>query len=216
MSTPEDNPTGQGNGQGWNPPGGGSGPGRYGQPGQYGQGNDGQPGYQAAQPSGYAYPTEGGDLGQTDKGPAPKEVMRAYSLIISAGIVYLLASIISVLTADVPDVAGASVGVGIGLVVSALIAAVYVVLAIFIRKGRNWARITATVLAALNVAGFLSSLLLAPMLADVAATSGQTVPATSGLSTALSVVVMLLGVAGVVMTYLKPARPYFAPRKIGY
>ncbi|MBG6224504.1 hypothetical protein IWX63_001063 [Arthrobacter sp. CAN_A2] len=219
MSTPQDNPDGQNGGPAWNPPGSGSsGQNPYPQqdPPRYGQQDDGgQYGHQAAQPSGYAYPTSGAS-GLAEKGPAPKEVDRAYYLILAAGVVYLLSSVISLLTTEVPDMAGAAVGVGIGLVVSVIIAALYVVLAVFIRKGRNWARITATVLAALNVLGVLATVLLTPMLTAAAESTGQAVAETSALSVVFSVLVMLLGVAGVVLTYLKPARPYFAPQKFGY
>ncbi|MHA7208691.1 hypothetical protein [Arthrobacter sp. MDT1-65] len=220
MSTPQDTPgTGQGEGQGWNPPttnGSGQNPaGPYG--GTQGQsGQQGQDGYQAAQPSGYAYPGGGAVPQQADKGPAPKEVTRAYYLILAAGILYLVSSIISSLTTEMPDVAGAGVGVAVGLVFAVVFTAIYVVLAIFIRRGQNWARITATVLAALDVLAVSATLLLMPLVSQAAEAGGQAVPPTSGLATALSVIVMLLGVAGVVMTWLKPARPYFAPQKLGY
>lgn len=226
MSTPQDPPNDQG-GQGWNPPGGDA-PDQngYGQQGTYGRPED-QPaqqnpyGYSSGQPSGYAYPTGGAGYGSdvsagTGKGPAPKEVERAYQLIIAAGVLYLLSTVLSTLTTDVPDVAGASLGVGLGIVLAVVLAGVYVVLAVFIRKGQNWARITATVLSALNVLSVLSTFLLLPMFEQMAEASGQPVPETSGLTVALSVLVMLLGVAGVVMTYLKPARPYFRPRQLGY
>lgn len=233
MSTPQDPGYGQGNGQGygqgngqgdgqgWNPPGAAGSSqapyGQQGQPGSYGRRDDGgQSGYQGVQPSGYAYPGGGMLPQQADKGPAPKEVQRAYLLILAAGILYLVSAVVSALTSEVPDVAGASMGVGIGLVVSVVFTAVYVVLAVFIRKGHNWARITATVLAALNVLGLLASLVLLPLASQAAEASGQAMAAPSGLSLALSLVVTLLGVAGVVLTYLKPARPYFAPRKLGY
>jgi hypothetical protein len=209
MSTPQDNP----NGHGWNAPG--TGDDGHGQQDPYGQqhwGNQGNYGYQAPAPPGYAYPGQGGDLTQSGKGPAPKEVERAYQLILAAGVLYLLSSVLSSLLTEVPDMAGASIGVGLGIAV----AAVYVVLAVFIRKGHNWARITATVLAALNVLSVLSTLLLLPMMEQMAESSGQTIPETPGLAIALSVIVMLLGIAGVVMTYLKPARPYFKPRQLGY
>lgn len=203
MSTPQDNPNGQNNGPAWDSPGSaGSGQSPYSQ----------QP--QSQSPN-YAYPTQGAP-GVVEKGPAPKEVDRAYYLILAAGVVYLLASIISLLTTEVPDVAGAAVGVGIGLVISVLIAALYVLVAVFIRRGRNWARITATVLAALSVLGTLGTLLLVPLLAAAAESSGQAVPETSAISTVSSVLVTLLLMAGVVLTYLKPARPYFAPQRLGY
>ena len=215
MSTPQD-PNGQDNGPAWNPPGsssssGGSPYAQQGPPSYGGQDDGNRP----AQPSGYAYPTSAAP-GPTGPGPAPKEVHRAYYLILAAGIVYLLSSVISMLTTEVPDMAGAAVGVGVGLVVSVIVAALYVVLAVFIRRGRNWARITATVLAALNVVGTLAILLLTPMLTAAAESAGQPVAETPAISMVSSVLVMLLGVAGVVLTYLKPARPYFAPQKLGY
>ncbi|MCU1632728.1 MAG: hypothetical protein JWM61_1380 [Micrococcaceae bacterium] len=227
MSTPQDTPGNRNDdGQAWNPPGGNGsghspdgqqGKGQQAQPTPYGRQDVGSPyGYQAAQPSGYAYPSSGGDAGRTEKGPAPKEVMRAYYLILAAGAAYLVSSIISSLTAEIPDMAGASLGVGVGLVFAVLFAAVYVVLAVFIRKGQNWARITATVLATLNVLLVLGGLLLLPIANRAVEASGQTIPPISGFSTALDILVMLLGVAGVVMTYLKPARPYFAPQRLGY
>ncbi|MFJ6000970.1 hypothetical protein [Arthrobacter sp. NPDC092385] len=213
MSTPQDPRYGQGNDQG----NGQSPYGQQGRPGPYGgQDDGGRYGYQAAQPSGYAYPGGGTLPQQAEKGPAPREVQRAYVLILAAGVLYLASAIISALTSEVPDMAGASLGVGIGLVFSVVFAAVYVVLAVFIRKGHNWARITATVLAALNVLGLLASFLLLPLAGQAAEASGQSVAAPSGLSLALSVIVTLLGVAGVVLTYLVPARPYFAPRRLGY
>lgn len=220
-STPQDKPSAEGDGQGWNPPGSNGGdqyPCRQqGQAGPPDQQNDGGPySYQAAQASGYAYPTSGGGVSPAMKGAAPKEVMRAYYLILAAGVAYLLSAIISTLTNEIAGGAGASLGVGIGLVFAVVAAAIYVVLAIFIRKGQNWARITATVLAALNVLSILSSLLLLDLASQAAEANGLSMPQTSGLSIALGVIVMLLGVAGVVMTYLKPARPYFAPQKLGY
>ncbi len=224
MSTPQDNPNnGPRNGQGWTAPGPGErsqpgpGEGSQAQPGHYTVGNDGgQYGYQPAQPSGYAYPATGEGLGAAGKGPAPKEVERAYYLILAAGILYLVSTVISLLTSEVPDVAGGVVGVGIGVVFAVAITAIYIVLAVFIRKGHNWARITATVLAALNVVLAVGSLALLPLLEEAAAANGQVAVETSPLSTILGIIVMLLGVAGVVMTYLKPARPYFAAKPLGY
>lgn len=229
MSTPQDNTgntqnDGQDGGQAWSPPsvsGSSESPnGQRAQPGQqsgYGSPTDGgQYGYQTAQPSGYAYPIAADETGRTEKGPAPKEVMRAYYLILAAAVVYLVGLIIAPFTTEVPDMPGASVGFGIGLAVGAVAVAIYVVLAIFIRKGHNWARITATVLAALNVLSTLASLLLLPLMNQAVAGNGQNIPQTSGFSLTLGVIVTLLGVAGVIMTYLKPSRPYFAPQKLGY
>lgn len=218
MSTPQD-PDAQGHGPrerpGWNPPGpddGSQSP--YGRQGA--QGDAGPYGYQGTQPSGYAYPSPGGGPGVPDKGPAPQEVLRAYYLILAAGGTYLLSSVVTALTTEFPDMAGASVGAGIGIALAVVASAIYVVLAVFIRRGHNWARITATVFAALNVLGMLSNILLLPLVARAAEAGGQALPETSTLALSLGVITMVLGVAGVVMTYLKPARPYFAPQQLGY
>lgn len=62
----------------------------------------------------------------------------------------------------------------------------------------------------------LASLLLTPVLNAQAAGVGQPAVEGSPVAQVMNVVVMLLGIAGVVMTYLKPARPYFAPKPLGY
>jgi hypothetical protein len=219
MSTPQDNPySGQNdrNGHPWNTPdptGGTSSP--------TGQNQSGQYNHPGAQSPGYSYPGGGSFPQQAEKGPAPKEVMRAYYLILAAGILYLISAVGSALLTDLSAIPGASstavnVGYAFGFVIAAVVTAIYVVLAVFIRKGHNWARIVATVLAGLNLVATLFSLLVTPLIATQAAEMGQPLPDTPALSVAISVIVLLLGLSGVVMTYLKPARPYFAPRPIGY
>ncbi|WP_434995064.1 hypothetical protein [Arthrobacter sp. Ld5] len=209
MSTPQDTPNGQDSGAGWNAPGsaGGQTPPSQQAPSPYGRQDAG------AQSPNYAYPTSAAP-GLTEKGPAPKEVQRAYYLILAAGILHFLASILSL--TEIPDGPGAPVQMVFQVLFAALTAAVYVVLAIFIRRGRNWARITATVLMALNVLVTVGGLLLLPLANQAIEASGQEAVPVSGLSIALSVIILILGVAGVVLTYLKPSRPYFAPQKLGY
>ncbi|WP_024475534.1 hypothetical protein [Arthrobacter sp. CAL618] len=172
---------------------------------------DGQPapyGYQNAQPSGYSYPGNMSQVSVTEKGPAPKEVERAFWLIIAAGVLNFLASILSVMTTPVSG-AGAGVATALVLVFATVLTGVYILLAIFIRKGHNWARITATVLAALSVLSYLFGLLSASMLEGNEMLQGQELMTPGPLETVLTIIVTLLGVAGVVMTFLKPARPYF-------
>ena len=79
---------------------------------------------------------------------------------------------------DTAGLPGASVGVAFGLVFAAVFTAIYVVLALFIRRGQNWARITATVLAALDVLAVASTLLLTPLASEAAATSAESAIAT--------------------------------------
>ncbi len=190
---------------GQNPPAYGQNPPpAYGQnlPPAYGQ----QPpyGYQSAQPSGYAYPSQAA-LPGTSKGPAPRNVVIAYWLLIAAGALNLLDNILrssdpfrgippeqveqlegSGMTAE--SLAGALTAT---IIVIALVAtAIYVLLAIMIRKGKNWARITATVLAGLSLLGILAG--------------------------GLGSLAVLLGLAAVVLCYLKPSNEYFAPRTPRY
>jgi hypothetical protein len=76
----------------------------------------------------------------------------------------------------------------VGLVVMIVGAALYALIAFFIRKGSNGARITGTVLAAISLFGL---------------TAGDP----------LSLVTILLGVAGIVFAWLKPSSAYIAARK---
>ena len=165
-------------------------------------------GYQNAQPSGYSYPGNMSQVSVTEKGPAPKEVERAFWLIMAAGVLNFLSSVVSVMTTPVSG-AGAGVATALVLVFAAVLTGVYILLAIFIRKGHNWARITATVLAALSVLSYLFGLLSASIMEGNEMLQGQEIVTPGPLETVLTVIVTLLGVAGVVMTFLKPARPYF-------
>lgn len=153
MSTPQDTPDpkrNNGNGGSWNAPGTtGGGPSPYGTPAS---GQPGQYNYPTGAASGYSYPGGGSMPQQAEKGPAPKEVMRAYYLILAAGVLYLLTAVVSTLqldTSGMPGVGSTAAGIAylFAIVIAVVVTAVYVALAVFIRKGHNWARIVATVLA---------------------------------------------------------------------
>ncbi len=204
-------------------PGTGNQPGQhsspYGQP--YGQQPYGQPygqpqspyGYQAPQPSGYAYPGSGGPFPGA-KGPAPREVMTGFWLIIAAGIVTFLSTVLTVFsTSDDPlatlppedrqmmEDAGVTAElmrssfVTVGVVVAAIALLIYVLLAVLIRKGKNWARIIATVFAAVSALGLLLTLV--------------TGAAFSSPLNLLNMLGSLAGIAGVVMLYRPASQPYF-------
>ncbi|WP_104053060.1 MULTISPECIES: hypothetical protein [unclassified Arthrobacter] len=191
----------------------------YGQP--YGQQPYGQPygqpqspyGYQAPQPSGYAYPGSGGPVPGA-KGPAPREVMTGFWLIIAAGIVTFLSTIITVLsTADDPlatlppedrrvmEDAGVTAElmrssfVTVGVVMAAIALLIYVLLAVLIRKGKNWARIVATVFAAISAVGLLLSLV-----------AGMAFSSPLNL---LNMLGTLAGIAGVFLLYRPESQPHF-------
>ena len=165
-------------------------------------------GNQNAQPAGYGYPGNMNQVAMTEKGPAPKEVERAFWLIIAAGVLNFLSTILSTMTTSLEG-PGAGAATALGLVFAAVVTGIYILLAIFIRKGHNWARITATVLAVLSVLSYLFGLLSVSMLEGSDLMQGQEMVTPGPLETILGIIVLLLGIAGVVMTYLKPARPYF-------
>lgn len=171
--------------------------------------------YQSAQPAGYAYPSAA-HMPEAARPPLPREVNLAFWLIIAAGVL----NFITTLMGSVPTGGSAgtgAIGTGIALVVGVLTSGVYILLAVFIRKGHNWARITATVLAAISVLLLIMSWFALTALqgnAEVQAQLGGESLQPSGLAITLNILVVLLGVAGVVLCWLKPSNPYFKPQQI--
>lgn len=172
-------------------------------------------GYQNPQPSGSGYPGNMGQVSMAEKGPAPKEVERAFWLIIAAGVLSFISTIISPTTTQMGG-AAAGATMALTIVFAAVVTGVYILLAVFIRKGHNWARITAAVLAGLSVASYLFGLISLSVLQGSDALEGQELATPGPLATVLGVLVLLLGIAGVVMTFLKPARPYFRKQSAQY
>jgi hypothetical protein len=157
----------------------------------YGQSPYGQPPY--------GYPSEQ-PQGGTGAG-APQLVNTSFWMILGAGVLSVLSVLLTIPTLDDPvmrntfeeqlrgsgqnvafdDVKGFIIGT---MVVFALIGAgLYALVAFNVRKGRNWARILGTVLAALSVFS------LFPL----------------GLNT----LVGLVGIAAIVMLYMPASAPYF-------
>jgi hypothetical protein len=166
---------------------------------QYGQ-NPPQYGQNAPQygQSPYAqYPA-----GQQQAGDgAPKLVNIAFWLIVASGVVWLLSLLLSIGTLDTPAVrdmfqeqmaaSGADVNfneikpflVGTIVVFAVISAALYALVALNVRKGKNWARILGTVFAVLSVFS------LFPL--------------------SIGTLAVLAGIAGIVMLYLPATSPYF-------
>ena len=190
----------------------------YGQPqAPYGQQNPyGQPpyGYQAPQPGQYGF---GGPATPVER---PKQLTISFWLIIAAGVLTLISGLVvalipadailrmieDTLRAQDPatyaemqaqlEAAGMSFASLIGMfktfavVFAVIFAGLYALIAFFIRKGSNGARITGTVLAALSLFGLLG--------ADP-----------------LTAAVIVLGIAGIVLAWLKPSSDYIAAKKAG-
>jgi len=183
-------------------------PGPYGQqaPGPYGQQAPGPYGQQAPGP--YGYPNQpapyGGPFRPPGPPPAPPQEVQIGTLLILAGaLVYVITTIFSMLNAralinsaefrDALEATGTQVTINTdslaGLyaavtgVVGAIGLALYLVVAANVRSGRGWARILGTVLAVLSLFSLAN-----------------------GWLAALSV---LLGVAGIVLLWLRPSNDFF-------
>jgi hypothetical protein len=189
---------------GQNPPQYGQNPPQYGQnPPQFGQNPPAAPGY-GQQPYGqspYAqYPSEqpqpSGSTG------VPQLVNISFWLLIASAAIFVISTLTSLTALDDPmfrstfedQIEGSGAGVtyedmkGViagTLVVFAIIGLVlYLLVAFFVRKGKNWARILGTVFAGLSVFGLFGP----PGLATIGT---------------------LLGIAAIVLLYLPAAAPYF-------
>jgi hypothetical protein len=189
----------------------------YGQ-NQPGYGQPGQPNLPPSghMPYGYQQPMAGNGqgFGMAQTGPItrPKEINVAFWLIIAAGALTLIAGISLLLIPDSmfasviddalkqqggasqPELQGmdtaalASMVRTVGFVFMLIGTAIYALIAFFIRKGSNGARITGTVLAAISLLGLFS--------ADW-----------------LSILSVVLGAAGIVFAWLRPSSEYIAAVK---
>ena len=93
-----------------------------------------------------------------------------------------------------------------GAIFSLVILGLWIWMAVMNGKGRNWARITATVFGALSLASSLSSV---ANLAGNAALGGATMPMSAG-STVLAIVDPLLVIAILVLLWVRPSSAYFS------
>jgi hypothetical protein len=187
------------------PPGYGQNPPQYGQSGapQYGQNAPQAPGY-GQQPYGqspYAqYPSE--QPQPAGKNGVPQLVNISFWLLIASAAIFVISMLTGLTQLDDPvfrqtfeqQVEGTGAGVtyedikgfiaGTLVVFAILGAGLYLLVAFFIRKGKNWARILGTVFAALSIFGLFG----VPNLGTVGS---------------------LLGIAAIVLLYLPAAAPYF-------
>ncbi|KIS26269.1 hypothetical protein TV39_16660 [Arthrobacter sp. SPG23] len=160
----------------------------YGQaPQQYGQSPYAQ--YPSEQPQGAA------------AGGVPKMVNNAFWMIVAAGVLYVISMLIAIPALNDPAMrsqfedqmraSGADVDfesikpviIGMMVVIGLIGAGLYALVAFNVRKGKNWARILGTVLAALSIFSLF--------------------PLSIGTISAL------LGIAAIVMLYLPASAPYF-------
>jgi len=180
-------------------------PGQPGQPDQYGQQGYGQPGYGPAGAGGAIVP--------------PRDVQTSFWLWIGVIVLGVIGAIVAFvqlgsLGPQIAAAAGATgdsaatavtVGIVIGGVVALVIVALELLFAIFMRRGRNWARSVLTVFGALGILISLPGLLGG----STATINGQVVGTGSVASTILTVLSIILTVAAIVFAFRKPANDYF-------
>lgn len=143
---------------------------------------------------------------------APPEVVRVVQLMFLRVALGILNTLLAFASADSikdsirdndpnlsPDQVDSAFAVAVGVTVffGLVFAVLYVLLAIQVRKGKNWARIVTWVLAGLGVLGGLLGLL------------GNS----TGLEKGLGVIILLVDAAIIVLLAMKPANEYFAARK---
>jgi hypothetical protein len=183
------------------------------QPGQ----DPNQPGWQAPMPpppefrpgapaGGYGYP-------QQQQGPPPEVpktldvalwVVVANTVLGLIGVIYslsqrdqIIARVMNNRSLSLEEArTAANIGITIGIIVGVGFALFYIFLAVKMRAGRNWARITLTVFLALGVIGGLASL-------------GQD---TAGLSKALSGIALVLDVVALVAVWQPASTKYIKAR----
>ena len=161
---------------------------------QYGQ----QPPAYTNGPSPYGYPSE---QPQQSAAGQPQLLNTAFWLLVASGVVWVISLLLALGTLDNPAMrstveqqmaaGGADISydsikgaVVVSIIVFAVISAgLYALVALNVRKGRNWARILGTVLAALSL------LSLFPL--------------------SLGTLAVVLGVAGIVILYMPAVAPYF-------
>ncbi|MGH3322115.1 MAG: hypothetical protein ACRDN9_18465 [Streptosporangiaceae bacterium] len=179
--------------------------------GQYGQGGHGQTGWSQPAPqagqSGWSQygqqqygPQRGwAQYGMLSRPPMPEMTKWATNLLFVLDGVFVLTIIVAALTGigsfgGVPSEAPASeqAGAVVGIVLVAIIlGGLFLWLAIMTRKGRNWARITSTVLLALGIISALSGL------------------GGGGPVALLYLIQLLIEIAVLVLLWLRPSREYF-------
>jgi hypothetical protein len=173
------------------------------QPPQYGQN---APQYGQQQPPQYGQsPYAQPPFAQQGPAEMPKLVNTAFWVIVASGVVWIISLLVSITAVDTPamrdmfeqqmSTSGANVRfedikpfiIGTTLVFAVISAVLYALVALNVRKGKNWARILGTVFAALSVFS------LYPL--------------------SLATLSAVLGIAGIVMLYLPATSPYFSKRQ---
>lgn len=125
----------------------------------------------------------------------PTPVRRSFALWIAAVVVGLVGSVVAVLGTPAPGAAGGVAGTVVGLLFLGLL----VSCALAMRAGRNWARVTLTIVGGVSVLLTVLGLLLSAGLGV----------AVDAVSTTASLLQAGLTVAAVLLAFRAPANAYF-------
>ncbi|WHT19044.1 hypothetical protein N8J89_39145 [Crossiella sp. CA-258035] len=203
----------------------------YGQP-QYGQ----QPQY--AQPGQYGQQGQHLPPGMPGGGGAiarPQQVELAFWVWVAGAVIYVIGSVLGYLGskeqlaglqefqrsqvnnlppelqerfAQTMESAGGTALI-VGMVFGIIMAGLFVMFAVFMRNGRNWARVVLTVLGGLGILSGLLGLAGVGILASMPADGPIQVPAMSSIAMYLGFLPPLLAIAGIVLMFHRNANFYF-------
>ncbi|MFF0990628.1 hypothetical protein [Kocuria nitroreducens] len=153
-------------------------------------------------------------------GVAPPEVQRLLTLTLVSAAVYLLNQVVGLITTSSTDMSASyeqaglsaeqiaqteSVGtiVAVGVIVVALV--LYALVYVFLKKGKNWARVLGIVLAILSSLGVLLGLLTTAMMG----LSGLGI-----VGLAVGLVLVVVNVLWLVTAFKAPVKHWFAPPRM--
>ena len=148
---------------------------------------------------------------QQPKGPAPSTVVNAVRLMFASVVLGVIGLIVLFTTkdqlrkairdsdtdADPKQINDAvNIGLAIGAVIAIVLIVLYVLLALQVRKGKQWARVVTWILAGIGVLGAVSNLARPD----------------TGLGRIVGVVQLVIYVGIIVLLVLKPSTDYFRKR----
>jgi phosphatidylserine synthase len=148
---------------------------------------------------------------QQPKGPAPSTVINAVRLMFASVVLSVIGLVVAFTTKDqlrkairdsdsglttkqVND--AVNIGLGVGAVIAIVLIVLYVLLALQVRKGKQWARVVTWILAGIGVLGSVSNLARPD----------------TGLGRILAVIQLAVYIGIIVFLMLRPSTDYFRKR----
>ncbi|MEX5297588.1 hypothetical protein RCG67_02270 [Kocuria sp. CPCC 205292] len=180
----------------------------------------GPPQYQASGDQYGAGQYGGGQYGGGRPGTAPPEVERLLTLTLVSAAIYLVNQVLGLITTSSADMSATyeqsgltpeqiaqtqSVGVIFSVVVIVVALALYALVYVFLKKGKNWARVLGIVLAILSTLGVLLGLLTTAMVG---------LSGTGIIGAVLGLLLVVVNVLWLVTAFKAPVKHWFAPPRM--